>query len=106
MSQTVFRVGPKTVTPVDADVPREIVVTTNRTGQDTTPPCPRCRGIVWTVVEAERKWSMRDDPPKVQRLRSEEHTSELQSHVNLVCRLLLEKKKKKQNTTPIDTIKQ
>src|SRR6266571_7007577 len=27
------------------------------------------------------------------RPRSEEHTSELQSHVNLVCRLLLEKKK-------------
>src|SRR5438477_9782485 len=30
--------------------------------------------------------------------RSEEHTSELQSHVNLVCRLLLEKKKKKKKT--------
>src|SRR6266571_8468803 len=29
--------------------------------------------------------------------RSEEHTSELQSHVNLVCRLLLEKKKNKKN---------
>src|SRR5207237_7929425 len=28
-------------------------------------------------------------------LRSEEHTSELQSHLNLVCRLLLEKKKHK-----------
>src|SRR5260370_23904499 len=28
--------------------------------------------------------------------RSEEHTSELQSHLNLVCRLLLEKKKTKQ----------
>src|SRR5690242_21403045 len=28
--------------------------------------------------------------------RSEEHTSELQSHVNLVCRLLLEKKKEVQ----------
>src|SRR5690242_21349352 len=27
-------------------------------------------------------------------VRSEEHTSELHSHVNLVCRLLLEKKKK------------
>src|SRR5260370_8981402 len=27
------------------------------------------------------------------RFRSEEHTSELQSHLNLVCRLLLEKKK-------------
>src|SRR5690242_20995562 len=45
-------------------------------------------------------------PPAAQRLkvpdthgefppdRSEEHTSELQSHVNLVCRLLLEKKNK------------
>src|SRR5882762_8536029 len=30
--------------------------------------------------------------------RSEEHTSELQSHLNLVCRLLLEKKKKKKLT--------
>src|SRR5260370_7072821 len=30
--------------------------------------------------------------------RSEEHTSELQSHLNLVCRLLLEKKKKKQTS--------
>src|SRR5436190_3594899 len=29
--------------------------------------------------------------------RSEEHTSELQSHSDLVCRLLLEKKKKKSN---------
>src|SRR5260370_26177869 len=28
-------------------------------------------------------------------LRSEEHTSELQSHLNLVCRLLLEKKNQK-----------
>src|SRR5690242_21439161 len=28
----------------------------------------------------------------MRKLRSEEHTSELQSHVNLVCRLLLEKK--------------
>src|SRR2546422_3129798 len=34
--------------------------------------------------------------PDVQRLgRSEEHTSELQSRLHLVCRLLLEKKKKK-----------
>src|SRR5690242_21365280 len=37
--------------------------------------------------------------------RSEEHTSELQSHVNLVCRLLLEKKKKtsKQQLSIIQT---
>src|SRR5437667_5325957 len=31
--------------------------------------------------------------------RSEEHTSELQSHHDLVCRLLLEKKKKKNTST-------
>src|SRR2546427_4274425 len=33
-------------------------------------------------------------PHAQQHLRSEEHTSELQSQSNLVCRLLLEKKKK------------
>src|SRR2546430_12295463 len=31
--------------------------------------------------------------------RSEEHTSELQSQSNLVCRLLLEKKKRRENTS-------
>src|SRR2546422_5818340 len=45
----------------------------------------------------------RDEIPKAEamrlfRERSEEHTSELQSRLHLVCRLLLEKKKKK-NTT-------
>src|SRR5260370_10394205 len=43
--------------------------------------------------------------PAPEHERSEEHTSELQSHLNLVCRLLLEKKK---NTTyshaPSDTV--
>src|SRR2546422_2501387 len=34
---------------------------------------------------------------KQRRERSEEHTSELQSRLHLVCRLLLEKKKKKQD---------
>src|SRR5438132_8989172 len=33
------------------------------------------------------------------RFRSEEHTSELQSHSDLVCRLLLEKKKKRHSKT-------
>src|SRR3712207_7390061 len=37
------------------------------------------------------------DAPAAQQLRSEEHTSELQSHSDLVCRLLLEKKKNKKN---------
>src|SRR4051812_49936383 len=50
-------------------------------------------------VEAEQSaWladltSALDAGRVVRALRSEEHTSELQSHVNLVCRLLLEKKK-------------
>src|SRR5687768_18153482 len=34
------------------------------------------------------------------RTRSEEHTSELQSRLHLVCRLLLEKKKKNKKTSP------
>src|SRR5260370_28976088 len=36
----------------------------------------------------------------LKRLRSEEHTSELQSHLNLVCRLLLEKKNQKHGVSP------
>src|SRR5256886_14050962 len=40
---------------------------------------------------------MRQNSQVVKRKRSEEHTSELQSQSNLVCRLLLEKKKKSQN---------
>src|SRR2546427_10343929 len=44
---------------------------------------------------AAREPADRRDPQRLQRARSEEHTSELQSQSNLVCRLLLEKKKKK-----------
>src|SRR5688572_19080405 len=40
-------------------------------------------------------WITADLIPTLQVSRSEEHTSELQSQSNLVCRLLLEKKKKK-----------
>src|SRR2546422_6667490 len=36
-----------------------------------------------------------DSGREIRRIRSEEHTSELQSRLHLVCRLLLEKKKKK-----------
>src|SRR2546430_12623434 len=41
-------------------------------------------------VEGHHGWCAGDDPAEI---RSEEHTSELQSQSNLVCRLLLEKKK-------------
>src|SRR2546430_17687350 len=39
--------------------------------------------------------------PDGERYRSEEHTSELQSQSNLVCRLLLEKKKEQRLTTTL-----
>src|SRR6266436_8966438 len=42
-------------------------------------------------------------PDRARRPRSEEHTSELQSRLHLVCRLLLEKKKK--TRSPIVSIK-
>src|SRR5688500_19288714 len=52
------------------------------------------------TLAGHRPRSPRDDDPrvaalvaKVRQVRSEEHTSELQSPCNLVCRLLLEKKK-------------
>src|SRR3989449_8442427 len=41
-------------------------------------------------------------PTKSPSSRSEEHTSELQSRLHLVCRLLLEKKKNKDTTTQIN----
>src|SRR5437867_10411240 len=46
----------------------------------------------WATISRER------GPTSRQIVRSEEHTSELQSPYDLVCRLLLEKKKNKQHT--------
>src|SRR2546429_6689743 len=42
---------------------------------------------------ARRTGSRKSKTPRLQKRRSEEHTSELQSRLHLVCRLLLEKKK-------------
>src|SRR2546430_14726099 len=47
------------------------------------------RAACASITHPTRRWT----PSSVDR-RSEEHTSELQSQSNLVCRLLLEKKKK------------
>src|SRR5438034_8000085 len=53
---------------------------------------------IWKHADG-RVWTVPSTPSGKQALlnnfRSEEHTSELQSHSDLVCRLLLEKKKKK-----------
>src|SRR5256885_11922511 len=53
-----------------------------------TAPCRILPSFAWTAASST--------PAMRQRMaRSEEHTSELQSPCNLVCRLLLEKKKKR-----------
>src|SRR5260370_32601600 len=51
------------------------------------------RGGQTARQKVSRQSSERFPKALVERCRSEEHTSELQSHLNLVCRLLLEKKK-------------
>src|SRR5260370_4766980 len=43
-------------------------------------------------------------PCRPARVRSEEHTSELQSHLNIVCRLLLEKKKEHPPIQPSQSV--
>src|SRR5260370_7092744 len=52
-------------------------------------PATRHRSALRSGPDAHCQTHARSTP----RRRSEEHTSELQSHLNLVCRLLLEKKK-------------
>src|SRR5438046_6601226 len=61
-----------------ARAPADILSGTRNSSRRTS---PGCKGLSFLAIVASR---------------SEEHTSELQSLTNLVCRLLLEKKKKKQ----------
>src|SRR5947208_6313112 len=55
------------------------------------------RGNAPSGLERVREAARRDKTTRFTTLRSEEHTSELQSPDHLVCRLLLEKKKKINN---------
>src|SRR5437016_8911655 len=69
---------------------------------DALPICRRAAGRAWR--ERFRPPALRAVHPGSNAPRSEEHTSELQSLTNLVCRLLLEKKKKnKDNKTRQNT---
>src|SRR2546422_8437552 len=68
----------------------------------------RARHYSRRTEDAYVAWIRRDiichgkrHPVEMSAARSEEHTSELQSRLHLVCRLLLEKKKKK-NTTRLN----
>src|SRR5260221_6535603 len=62
------------------------------------------RSVERALVAAESLLA-REQPDRARKLleefagRSEEHTSELQSHSDLVCRLLLEKKKEKRDSS-------
>src|SRR2546430_7652453 len=79
---TLFRSGPKSVA-IQA-VPAGVVA-------------PDAEKLLREILDGNRG---------VLAFRSEEHTSELQSQSNLVCRLLLEKKKKKKNSQISHTSKQ
>src|SRR3712207_8977159 len=59
-----------------------------------------CRAAIPLVGEPDDVDQLEVGPQSLQELRSEEHTSELQSRQYLVCRLLLEKKKKPQPSDP------
>src|SRR2546430_12089224 len=59
------------------------------------------RSLLGALHDSKYGRVVRPPPRRATCERSEEHTSELQSQSNLVCRLLLEKKKKKnQNNYP------
>src|SRR5437667_8005017 len=72
---------------------RDLLSFPTRRSSDLVSPCPCRKSISWPIAAtsatapraAPRCWRSCS--------RSEEHTSELQSHHELVCRLLLEKKK-------------
>src|SRR5438034_1658446 len=57
--------------------------------------CTACASVFWRSIPVTGPCCLVLD---VRMPRSEEHTSELQSHSDLVCRLLLEKKKNKHYT--------
>src|SRR5258708_93332 len=71
----------------------------------TLPPAPCSLNVLHLFPELlDLRFQIHDlaHHRRVRRLRSEEHTSELQSPDHLVCRLLLEKKKYDENITRHD----
>src|SRR5207253_4347756 len=60
----------------------------------------------WNAIESQLETKVPEDYKAFVSSRSEEHTSELQSRGHLVCRLLLEKKKKNKENKLNNKIKQ
>src|SRR3712207_6972954 len=63
------------------------------------PPSPAASATAYPRRRRSSRAVPASDRPRLRRPRSEEHTSELQSRQYLVCRLLLEKKKKRNKYT-------
>src|SRR5437773_5930534 len=63
----------------------------------------KCAPALALLVKSPVHSSTYSTPTSLHGSRSEEHTSELQSHHDLVCRLLLEKKKKSKKKAPHST---
>src|SRR5437867_5703812 len=55
---------------------------------------PNPKGGILSALTEYRRWPEQERCKALAEMRSEEHTSELQSPYDIVCRLLLEKKKK------------
>src|SRR6266571_6540796 len=89
--------GSRTIGAIECDHERDGDRGSSAPAPRLAPALPRLRGAA-VPPPAPSRGGHGPRPP-----RSEEHTSELQSHVNLVCRLLLEKKKKNKKTITTDT---
>src|SRR5690606_40544158 len=87
------------VTVVGGDIDEDSPLATTLAWEDGDDIPAWDHGVTAYVIIGEEAEVIRPDRPltlpEPQPMRSEEHTSELQSRENLVCRLLLEKKKKK-----------
>src|SRR3989449_9137732 len=105
--------APWTVERVELDVAGGAVHVWLTRAEGAPAPCPECQTACPIYDHREREWRHLDtcqpqtrlharvprvDCPTHGVVRSEEHTSELQSRLHLVCRLLLEKKKNSLNT--------
>src|SRR2546422_6155025 len=62
-------------------------------------------GMEPQILEQEDLTRLERARTRARLLRSEEHTSELQSRLHLVCRLLLEKKKNKKNNESVVVVR-
>src|SRR5260370_10647849 len=78
---------------------------TRSTSHETKIDVPPAKGVK-LKTDGVGLWVTDELAVTAQRNRSEEHTSELQSHLNLVCRLLLEKKKTNQKESTYREVKQ